>query len=39
MLIHRLDPRRETDNAFDTLAYYIDTTASSAHRRLAHRPA
>ena len=22
MLIHRLDPRRESDNTFDTLAYY-----------------
>jgi SnoaL-like domain len=27
MLIHRLDPSRETDNTFDTLAHYTHTLA------------
>jgi 3-phenylpropionate/cinnamic acid dioxygenase small subunit len=30
MLIHRLDPSRETDNTFDTLAHYTHTLARTA---------
>jgi ketosteroid isomerase-like protein len=30
-LIHRLDPGRETDNTFDTLAHYTHTLARTPH--------